>query len=86
MTRRASCEYRGDPALHQPGALSRDWRSIDDKKHLLEGIIDSVGLIELVDFLEEHFAVTIDDVDLTSRNLNTVSTIARPVEERAKVR
>ena len=49
---------------------------------LCDGIIDSIGLIDLVGFLEKDFAVHIDDEDLTSANFRTVRDIARLVETR----
>jgi acyl carrier protein len=42
-----------------------------------EGIIDSTGVLELVDFLEDRFAVRISDDELTPENLNSIDNIVR---------
>jgi len=60
-----------------------DTKSIEDDTPLCDGIIDSIGLIDLVGFLERDFAVHIDDDDLTSENFRTVRDIARLLEARA---
>ncbi len=49
-----------------------------DADSLLEsGIIDSTGVMHVIAFLEEHFAITIDDEDLVADNLDSVDRIAR---------
>ena len=45
----------------------------EDKMSLLdEGIIDSVGVMELVAFLEQDFGLTVDDEDLIPENLDSI--------------
>jgi acyl carrier protein len=58
-------------------------RQVADDTPLLDGVIDSMALMRLVAFLEEEFAVQIDDVDITEENFRTVQDIAQLVE-RAK--
>ena len=54
---------------------------LTDETPLLEnGIIDSLGLMELVAFIEEEFGVEIDDADIRVEHFRTVSDIARLVE------
>lgn len=48
---------------------------ITDETALLEGIIDSLGLMQLVAFIEESFEVQLADGDITSTNFRTVSDI-----------
>jgi acyl carrier protein len=43
---------------------------------LEEGIVDSVGVMELVAFVEEKFRLKIDDLDVTPDNFDSVSKLA----------
>jgi acyl carrier protein len=44
------------------------------------GVLDSTGVMEVVDFLEETFSITIEPEDLTVDNLDSVDRLARLVE------
>jgi acyl carrier protein len=56
---------------------------IDRERSLVDaGIVDSTGIVELVSFLEERFAIAIPDEDLTPGNFETVSRIAAYVRRR----
>ena len=47
-----------------------------DETPLLDtGILDSLGLLRLVVFLEEQFGITMDDADLLPENFATVNSI-----------
>lgn len=48
----------------------------DDVSLLDQGIIDSTGVLEIVMFLEERFAVKVQDKDLLPENFDSVSRIA----------
>lgn len=49
----------------------------DDGISLLdEGIIDSVGVMELVAFLEQDFGLTVEDEELIPENLDSVDNLA----------
>jgi len=48
----------------------------DDASFLEEGIVDSVGIMELVMFLEENFGISVDDEDLTPDNFDSVNKLA----------
>ena len=57
-----------------PGALAGD-------KSLIEsGKLDSTGVLELVGFLEEEYAISIADEELVPENLDTVNNIVRFVD------
>ncbi len=45
----------------------------DDDSFLEEGIIDSVGVLELVAFLEEAFSFRVEDEEITPANLDSTS-------------
>jgi len=47
----------------------------DSMSLLDEGIIDSVGVMELVAFLEQDFELAIDDKDLIPENLDSVDNL-----------
>lgn len=48
----------------------------DDDSFLQEGIVDSVGVLELVLFVEETFGVAVDDQDITPDNFDSVNKLA----------
>jgi len=54
----------------RPGATFTDTDPL-----LGRGIIDSMGVIELVAFLEDEMGVTVADEDLTETNLGSVAAI-----------
>ena len=50
---------------------------------LLEGILDSMALMQLVAFLETEFEVEIEDIDITKTNFASVGTITRLIAQRS---
>ncbi|MEA3241504.1 MAG: acyl carrier protein [Pseudomonadota bacterium] len=48
----------------------------DDTSFLDGGIIDSTGVLELVEFLEEDFSISIDDEELVPENLDSINNVA----------
>jgi len=48
----------------------------DDDSFLDAGIIDSTGVLELVAFLEEQFAIKVSDQELLPENLDSVNLAA----------
>ena len=59
--------------------------TLSDDTPLLEGVIDSLGLMQMISFIEEEFDVAIDDAEVTASNFRTVADIERLVEQKAKV-
>jgi acyl carrier protein len=59
--------------------------SLSDDTPLLAGVIDSLGLMQLISFIEEEFDVAIDDSEVTASNFRTVADIERLVEQKVKV-
>ena len=47
----------------------------DNSSFLEEGIIDSTGVLELVGFIEEKFAITVKDEELTPENLDSINNV-----------
>jgi acyl carrier protein len=55
--------------------MSNDGRALGDDDSLQEaGIIDSIGVLELVSFLQETFSIEIDD-ELCPENLDSISNV-----------
>lgn len=48
----------------------------DDESLLDSGIVDSTGVMEVVSFLEETFAISVDDDELVAENLDSVERLA----------
>lgn len=56
---------------------------IDIEKSLVDtGIIDSIGLIEIATFITKHFALSIDEKDLTRENFGSVTKIVNFIARR----
>lgn len=49
---------------------------------LEEGIIDSTGVLELVNFIEETYRVTVDDEELIPENLDSINNVAVYLERK----
>ena len=63
-----------------PQAKKKNLR--DSDKLLESGIVDSLGILDLVAFLESDFQVHISDEELLPENFQTVEAIAQFVERR----
>lgn len=50
------------------------------------GVLDSMGVLELIMFLEERFGIKVPDEDTLPANLDTIDRIVRYVEGRMAVR
>ncbi len=61
------------------------FRYDDDASFLEEGIVDSMGVLELVLFIEEQFGVTIEDTELTPDNFDSVNKLANYIQRRLSV-
>jgi acyl carrier protein len=52
-------------------------RSITENESLLDsGIVDSLGVLEMVEFLEKTFSITIYDEELIPKNFHSIQSIA----------
>jgi acyl carrier protein len=59
-----------------------DGRELTDDTQLLNGLVDSVGLMELVSFIESEFAVEIDFSEVEPKNFRTIGDIGRFVADK----
>ena len=59
---------------------------IDDNTSFLDaGLIDSNGVLELIDFIEEQFGITVEDSELVPDNLDSINKICRYLESKCGV-
>lgn len=56
----------------------------DQTSFLDEGIIDSTGVLELVEFLEKSFEITVEDDELVPENLDSIESIATFVHDKSQ--
>lgn len=54
----------------------------DTDSLLGRGIIDSMGVVELITFLQDEFNVAVEDGDITEENFGTLDAIGRYVHDR----
>ena len=54
----------------------------NDESLLDSGIVDSTGVMEVVSFLEESFAIAVDDDELVADNLDSVDRLAAFVQRK----
>jgi len=58
---------------------------LDDDEDLIDsGVVDSLGIFQLVAFLEERFGVAIADSEITPDNFGTIARIERLVAARGR--
>jgi acyl carrier protein len=64
--------------LHAPSQLT-----VDD--HLIErGVLDSLGIMHLVSFVESEYGVRVEDEDLTPDNFATIGDLANLVRSKSE--
>lgn len=54
----------------------------DDDDLLGRGVVDSLGFVELVDEVQDRYAVAVRDIDITEENFGSVAAIVRFVAAR----
>jgi acyl carrier protein len=52
----------------------------EDTSFLESGRVDSMGVLELVDFLESRFGIAVKDSELVPENLDSIRNICRYLE------
>ncbi len=64
--------------------LSSSGFTMDDDASLLEeGVVDSTGVLEVISFVEETFAIEVADEDITPENFDSVARIAAYVTSKS---
>ncbi len=60
-----------------------DAATLADGTSLLEsGTVDSTGILEVISFIEDEFAIKVDDVEMVPENLDSVSALERYVQKK----
>ena len=54
----------------------------NDTSFLDDGVIDSTGILELVNFLEEEFSISVDDEELIPENLDSIDNVVSYLERK----
>lgn len=58
-------------------------RAVGDEDPLLRtGILDSLGILEVVSFLETEFGITVADEELVPESFESIATMARFVDRK----
>ena len=56
----------------------------DDDSFLEKGIIDSTGVLELVNFIEEKFEIKVEDEELIPDNLDSLNKITLYIKKKTE--
>jgi acyl carrier protein len=66
--------------------LFGDAGKLNDTTPFLEsGVVDSTGLLEVIEFLETTFSISIEDHELLPANLNSLENIVRFVRKKKEI-
>jgi acyl carrier protein len=60
--------------------LRPDVELADDDGFLALGVIDSLGLLELVEEIRSRYGIDVEDVDITEQNFGSIAALAAYVE------
>lgn len=55
----------------------------DDESFLEAGVVDSLGVVELVSFVEENYKISVPDDDIVPDNFDSVDNLAAYIARRA---
>jgi acyl carrier protein len=58
--------------------------ALNDDAPLLGNVIDSTGVIELIVFVQERFAISVDDEEVMNDNFGSVKTVVAFVEKKLR--
>ena len=61
-----------------------DWKLEDDDSLIDSGVVDSIGAVELIAFLQDAFGVTITEDEITETNLGSLAAIGKFVREKCR--
>jgi acyl carrier protein len=58
----------------------------DDDALVETGIIDSAGILELIEFIESHFGIEVYEAETVSENLGSIASLTKFVMSKLSVR
>ena len=67
--------------MHFPGVANRTLS--DDESLLDSGVIDSLGILDLVAFLESEFRVIVNDDEMDTENFRSIASLAELVDRKS---
>lgn len=56
----------------------------DDQSLLESGVVDSTGVLEIVQFLESDFGVKVEDTEIVPENVDTISRLSAFIARKKK--
>lgn len=63
-----------------------DPKALDNADSFMKkGIIDSTGILEVINFLQDEFGIRVEDEEMVPANLDSVNSIVAFVERKRKV-
>ncbi len=64
-------------------SLKQEFENLDYDDSLLElGIIDSVKILDLINFIEEKFGIKVEDDDLYPENFDSINAIVNYIQSK----
>ncbi|HPN36282.1 MAG TPA: phosphopantetheine-binding protein [bacterium] len=64
-------------------AVEHGKESLESDENLLsQGLIDSMGILKLVSFIESNFGIKVDNEDIVPENFETLNDMSRFVEKK----
>jgi acyl carrier protein len=66
----ALCSFIAEEVLLEKGPAS-----VKPNTRLIDGLVDSLGIMQVIAFIRDEYEVTFDDEDLEPENFATVATI-----------
>jgi acyl carrier protein len=57
----------------------------DDDSLVEEGIVDSTGILELIEFIESHFGIDVSETETVPENLGSISSLTKFVANKLSV-
>lgn len=82
MIETQTVEHKVKSFIYEKFPLAKK-RGLEEQASLLEsGIVDSIGILDIVSFVEQDFAVQVSDEDLTPENFGSIAAIAKFVQQK----
>jgi len=58
----------------------------DNNSFLDKGIIDSTGILELIDFISEEFSITVEDDEMIPENLDSIINVTTFIGKKSNLK
>lgn len=57
----------------------------DEESLMEQGVVDSTGILELIEFLESHFEILVDESETVAENLGSIAGLTRFVTRKTSI-